>query len=80
MRVTSSLDVGGNEVHAGKAGKYCRHDTFEGEGELITDWGKCVRNVTVSTKYAARFEIPGSVWQSCGSQGKVGPSASVDWF
>ena len=63
-------EPGGAEVHAGKAGKYCRHDAFEGEGELISDWGKCVRNVTVSSKYAARFEIPGSIWQSCGSQGK----------
>ncbi|XP_044262446.1 E3 ubiquitin-protein ligase HERC2 isoform X2 [Tribolium madens] len=63
-------EPGGVEIYAGKAGKYCRHDTFDGEGELISDWGKCVRNVTVSSKYAAKFEIPGSVWQSCGSQGK----------
>lgn len=67
-----NYSVGGTEIYAGKAGKYCRHDAYDSEGELINDWGKCVRNVTVSSKYAAKFEIPGSVWQSCGSQGKVG--------
>lgn len=63
-------EPGSQEVYVGKSGKYCRHDTFDIEGEVITDWVKCVRNITVSSKYTARFEIPGSIWQSCGSQGK----------
>ncbi|XP_074029211.1 E3 ubiquitin-protein ligase HERC2 [Leptinotarsa decemlineata] len=58
------------ELYAGRAGRYYRHDTVDTNGEMILEWGRIVKNVTVSSKYAVRFEIPGSVWQSCGTQGK----------
>uniref|UniRef100_A0A6P7FTJ3 HECT-type E3 ubiquitin transferase n=1 Tax=Diabrotica virgifera virgifera TaxID=50390 RepID=A0A6P7FTJ3_DIAVI len=63
-------EPGSPEVHAGRAGRYYRHDTIDLDGELITEWGRIVKNVNVSSKYAVRFEIPGTIWQSCGSQGK----------
>ncbi|XP_056632300.1 E3 ubiquitin-protein ligase HERC2 isoform X1 [Diorhabda sublineata] len=63
-------EPGSPEVHAGRAGRYYRHDTIDLDGELITEWGRIVKNVTVSSKYAVRFEIPGTIWQSNGSQGK----------
>lgn len=63
--------LGAPEIYAGKAGRYYRHDTIDVDGEVISDWGRIVKNVTVSSKYAIRFEIPGSIWQSCGTQGKV---------
>ncbi|XP_072386929.1 E3 ubiquitin-protein ligase HERC2 [Diabrotica undecimpunctata] len=63
-------EPGSPEVHAGRAGRYYRHDTVDLDGELITEWGRIVKNVNVSSKYAVRFEIPGTTWQSCGSQGK----------
>ncbi|CAH1128754.1 unnamed protein product [Ceutorhynchus assimilis] len=63
-------EPGSAEVHAGKAGRYYRQDTVEMEGEIITEWGRLVKNVSVSSKYCARFDLPGSVWQSNGSQGK----------
>lgn len=40
------------------------------EGEVVTEWNRIVKSVTVSSKYGARFDLPGSVWQSNGSQGK----------
>ncbi|KAJ8962033.1 hypothetical protein NQ314_005815 [Rhamnusium bicolor] len=63
-------EPGSPEVYAGRAGRYYRHDTIDADGEIITEWGRIVKNVTVSSKYAVRFEIPGSIWQSCGTQGK----------
>lgn len=62
---------GSPQVYAGKCGRYYRHDTMDLDGELITDWGRIVKLVTVSSKRPVRFEIPGTVWQSCGTQGKV---------
>ncbi|KAL1491483.1 hypothetical protein ABEB36_012074 [Hypothenemus hampei] len=63
-------EPGSPEIYAGKAGKYYRQDNVELEGEVITEWNRIVKNVTVSSKYGARFDLPGSVWQSNGSQGK----------
>ncbi|CAH0559020.1 unnamed protein product [Brassicogethes aeneus] len=63
-------EPGSPEIYAGKPGRYYRHDTLDTEGELISEWGRCVKNVTVSSQHAARFEIPGSLWQSLGTQGK----------
>ncbi|KAG5897066.1 hypothetical protein JTB14_025882 [Gonioctena quinquepunctata] len=63
-------EPGSPEVYAGKAGRYYRHDTIDVDGEVISEWGRIVKNVTVSSKYAVRFEMPGTVWQSCGTQGK----------
>nr|KAF7263608.1 hypothetical protein GWI33_001634 [Rhynchophorus ferrugineus] len=63
-------EPGSVEIYAGKAGRYYRQDTVEMEGETVTDWKRIVQNVSVSSKYGARFDVPGSVWQSNGSQGK----------
>ncbi|XP_030756884.1 E3 ubiquitin-protein ligase HERC2 [Sitophilus oryzae] len=63
-------EPGSTEIHAGKAGRYYRQDTVEMEGEVITEWKRIVQNVSVSSMYGARFDLPGSVWQSNGSQGK----------
>ncbi|XP_066141939.1 E3 ubiquitin-protein ligase HERC2 isoform X1 [Euwallacea fornicatus] len=63
-------EPGNEEVYAGKAGRYYRQDTTEMEGEIVTEWSKIVKNVTVSSNYGARFDKPGSVWQSNGFQGK----------
>lgn len=62
---------GSPQVYAGKSGRYFRHDTIDLDGEVITEWGRIVKLVNVSSKSAVRFEIPGTVWQSCGTQGKV---------
>ncbi|XP_018562377.1 E3 ubiquitin-protein ligase HERC2 isoform X2 [Anoplophora glabripennis] len=63
-------EPGSPEIYAGRPGRYYRHDTIDADGEIVTEWSRIVKNVTVSSKYAVRFEIPGSVWQSCGTQGK----------
>ncbi|KAK9875133.1 hypothetical protein WA026_005926 [Henosepilachna vigintioctopunctata] len=63
-------EPGSSEIHAGKPGKYYRHDTMEADGEVITEWYRCVRNTVVSSKCGPRLDLPGSVWQSCGAQGK----------
>lgn len=63
-------EPGSPEIYAGKPGRYYRHDTIDSEGELITEWNRCVKNVTVSSKYPAKFEIPSQLWQSCGTQNK----------
>ncbi|CAG9815802.1 unnamed protein product [Phaedon cochleariae] len=63
-------EPGSPEIFAGRAGRYYKHDAIDMDGEVITEWGRIVKNVTVSSKYAVRFDIPGTVWQSCGSQGK----------
>lgn len=63
--------TGSPQVYAGKSGRYYRHDTVDLDGEVITEWARIIKLVTVSSKSAVRFEIPGTVWQSCGTQGKV---------
>ncbi|KAL3277032.1 hypothetical protein HHI36_012394 [Cryptolaemus montrouzieri] len=63
-------EPGSPEIHAGKPGKYYRHDTIDADGEVITEWYRCVRTTTVSSKSGPRLDIPGAVWQSCGAQGK----------
>ncbi|CAH1964040.1 unnamed protein product [Acanthoscelides obtectus] len=63
-------EPGAPEVYAGKAGRYYRQDTVDSDGEVLTEWGRIVKNIAVSSKYAVRFEIPCYVWQSCGTQGK----------
>ncbi|XP_044756400.1 E3 ubiquitin-protein ligase HERC2 [Coccinella septempunctata] len=62
-------EPGSPEVQAGKPGKYYRHD-IEGDGVVLTEWYRCVRTTTVSSKSGLILDIPGSVWQSCGAQGK----------
>ncbi|XP_048524463.1 E3 ubiquitin-protein ligase HERC2 [Dendroctonus ponderosae] len=63
-------EPGSPEIYAGKAGRYYRQDTTETEGEVTTEWNRIVKNVTFSSKCGVRFDLPGSVWQSNGSQGK----------
>ncbi|XP_060526978.1 E3 ubiquitin-protein ligase HERC2 [Cylas formicarius] len=63
-------EPGAGEVSAGRAGRYYRQDTFEVDGEIVTEWTRLVKNVSVSSKYGTRFELPGGTWQSNGSQGK----------
>lgn len=66
----SFSSLGSAEIQAGKPGKYYRHD-IEADGVVLTEWYRCVRTTTVSSKCGLILDIPGSVWQSCGAQGKV---------
>ncbi|KAJ8985747.1 hypothetical protein NQ317_014400 [Molorchus minor] len=64
------LEPGSSEVYAGRAGRYYRHDIVENDGEIIMDWSRIVKNDSVSSKSTVRFDRPGVVWQSGGTQGK----------
>ncbi|KAK5650580.1 hypothetical protein RI129_001609 [Pyrocoelia pectoralis] len=64
------LEPDAPHVFAGKPGRYFRNDCLESQS-LITEWSRCVRNITVSSReHTARFDIPEGLWQSCGTQGK----------
>ncbi|XP_025832237.1 E3 ubiquitin-protein ligase HERC2 [Agrilus planipennis] len=64
------VEPGSPAVFAGKPGRYFKNIDSDMEG-LITDWSRCVKNVTVSSRdFTTHFEIPNGTWQSCGSQGK----------
>lgn len=59
-------------MFAGKPGKYYRQDSISGDGLTTTDWFKCVKNITLSSRdQSGRYDLPNGVWQSCGVQGKV---------
>lgn len=63
---------GSAAVFAGKPGRYYRQDAMESDG-LITDWSKCVKNISVSSRESTtNVDDPRWSWQSCGAQGKVG--------
>ena len=77
---------GSSPVYAGRSGRSVAPDIADPSipgrvraaglpGSLVTDWYKCVRNVTVSSRerHAQRLydrSLPGC-WQSSGSQGGV---------
>ncbi|KAF5273445.1 hypothetical protein FQA39_LY07462 [Lamprigera yunnana] len=64
------IEPGSPPIFAGKPGRYFRQNCMDSEC-LITDWSRCVRNVTVSSReHTARFDLPDGLWQSCGTQGK----------
>ncbi|KAF5270348.1 hypothetical protein FQR65_LT05536 [Abscondita terminalis] len=64
------IEPGLPPVYAGKPGRYFRQDCLDSES-LITDWSRCVRNITVSSReHSVRFDLPEGLWQSCGTQGK----------
>ncbi|XP_050303138.1 E3 ubiquitin-protein ligase HERC2 [Anthonomus grandis grandis] len=63
-------EPGGAEVDAGKAGRYYRQETVELEGDIISEWNRMVKDISVSSKYGERFDLPGFFWQSNGAKGK----------
>lgn len=66
------VEVGATESYAGKPGRYYRSEAYDTEGLVITEWNRCVQNLTVSSQdHVYKCELPNGVWQSCGSQGQV---------
>lgn len=64
-------EPGSAAVFAGKPGRYYRQDPLEPEYETVTEWSKCVKNISVSSRDSSiDVNDPHLLWQSCGAQGK----------
>lgn len=63
---------GAQEIYAGKPGRYYRNEAYYCEGPVITEWNRCVKNITVSSQdHANKCDLPNGTWQSSGSQRQV---------
>ena len=67
-------EVDSAPVDVGKAGKQRKRQRQLRRTELITDWTRCIKHVTVSSREGLKlrlFDGTDSYWQSSGPQGKV---------
>lgn len=64
--------TGAQEMYAGKPGRYYRNEAYYCEGPVITEWNRCVKNVSVSSQdHTNKCDLPNGTWQSSGSQRNV---------
>ena len=64
-------------VNVGKAGRVRKREKRVRRTELIKDWSRCIKQITVSSREGLKlrlFDGTDSYWQSSGPQGKV------SWF
>ena len=61
-------------VNVGKAGKARKREKRGQRTEMIKDWTRCIKQITVSSREGLKlrlFDGTDSYWQSSGPQGKV---------
>lgn len=67
-------EVDSSPVNVGKAGSERKRQQRSRRAELIKDWTRCIKQVTVSSREGLKlrlFDGTDSCWQSSGPQGKV---------